>query len=266
VSRGGIVEIVVCVKPVPEAETRLRVAPDGKTYDTEAVKFVLAGYDESAVEQALLLKESVAGSKVHAVAFGPSPRTEEVLRAAIALGCDLATWVEAPADLTADPLTTARALARAIAPLPHDLVLCGKQAGDDESGLVAGALGELLGAPDFGFVVDLRWDPGASRLTFRRVTEAGEERWETPLPVVVGLQQAWNDPRTAKLPAILKSRKAPIAKVPWTPLPADVGRSVPEKFELPPPRTGAKIIEYKTPNEAAEKLVRILREEAKVFP
>jgi electron transfer flavoprotein beta subunit len=259
-------EIVVCVKPVPEAETRLRVAPGGKTYDSEMVKFVLAGYDESAVEQALLLKQSVPGSRVHAMAFGPAPQTEEVLRAAIALGCDLATWVEGSADPSPDPLTAARALARAIGPVPHDLVLCGKQAGDDESGLVASALGELLAVPDFGFVIDLRWDPGRSCLTFRRGTEAGEEHWETPLPVVVGLQQAWNDPRTAKLPSILKSRKAPIAKVPWTSLPTDTGRSVPEKFELPPPRTGARLIEYKTPNEAAEKLVRVLREEAKVFP
>jgi electron transfer flavoprotein beta subunit len=260
------VEIVVCVKPVPESETRLRAASDGMSFDPEGVKFVLAGYDESAVEQALLLKEAVPGSKVHAVAFGPPPRTEEVLRAAIALGCDLATWVEGPAEPSPDPMTAARALARALGPVPHDLVLCGKQAGDDESGLVAAALGELLGIVDFGFVVDLRWDAARSCLTFRRGTEAGEEHWEAPLPAVIGLQQAWNDPRTAKLPAILKSRRAPIAKVPWTPFPPDVGRSVPEKFELPAPRTGARLIEYKTPLEAAEKLVRILREEAKVFP
>jgi electron transfer flavoprotein beta subunit len=266
VSGGRSVEIVVCIKPVPEAETRLRVSTDGRSFDSEAVKFVLAGYDESAVEQAMLLKEAVAGSKVHAVACGPSPRADEVLRAAIALGCDTATQVEVPAEPSLDPLVVARALARAITGMPHDLVLCGKHAGDDESGLVAPALGELLGVPDFGFVVDLRWDPGSSRFTFRRVTEAGEERWESPMPLVVGLQQAWNDPRTAKLPAILKSRKATIAKVSGAPHDPEEGRSLPEKFELPPPRTGAKLLEYKTPNEAAEKLVKILREEAKVFP
>jgi electron transfer flavoprotein beta subunit len=82
---------------------------------------------------------------------------------------------------------------------------------------------------------------------------------------VIGLQQAWNDPRTAKLPNILKSRKSPIAKVAAPPSDgAPVGR--PEKFELPPPRTGAKMIEYKSPEEAAAQLVRLLREEAKVFP
>ncbi len=218
-------EIVVCVKPVPEADTRLRPTADGRTLDPESVKYVLAGYDESAVEQALLLKESVPGSNVHVVSFGPAPRTEEVLRAAIALGCDRASWVEASSPLPDDPVVAARALAQAIQPVPHDLVLSGKQAGDDESGIVGGALAELLGLPDFSCVVDLRWDAGASRLRFQRVTESGQETWESPVPCVVALQQAWNDPRTAKLPAILKSRKATIAKVSPGAPPTDARRA-----------------------------------------
>lgn len=259
-------EIVVCVKPVPDPETRLRASPDGSTLDIEAVKFVLTGYDESAVEQALLLKEATPGSKVHAVSAGPPPRTEEVLRASLALGCDTATWVEMPPAVAPDPIAVARALSRAVAKLPHDLVLCGKNAGDDEAGVVAAALAELLGAPDFSAVVDLRWDPAASRLRFQRSTEAGTESWEAPLPCVVALQQAWNDPRTAKLPMILKSRKLPITKVPVEGSSSSSGTSQPTKFELPPPRTGAKLIEFKTPDEAAQKLVKLLKEEAKVFP
>ena len=259
-------EIVVCVKPVPDAETRLRSAPDGTVLDIEAVKFVLAGYDESAVEQALLLKEATPGSKVHVVSAGPAPRTEEVLRASLALGCDQATWVEMPPGVAPDPVSSARALARAVSALPHDLVLCGKQAGDDEAGVVGAALAELLGIPDFSAVLDLRWDLATSRLRFQRSTETGVETWEVPVPCVVALQQAWNDPRTAKLPAILKSRRLPIAKVPLEPAGSAGGTSQATKFELPPPRTGAKLIEYKTPEEAAQKLVKILKEEAKVFP
>ncbi len=259
-------EIVVCVKPVPEGETRLRASADGASLDPEAVKFVLAGYDESAVEQALLLKESLPGSKVHAVSLGPAPRTEEVLRAAIALGCDAATWVDSGPAASPDPIDVARALAAALAPLPHDLVLLGKQAGDDEEGLVPAALAEFLGVPDVGHVVDLRWDAGRSRFTFRRAVEAGQETWEAPAPLVVALQQAWNDPRTAKLPAILKSRKVPIARVPPVALVPGVGRSQSVRFELPPPRSGARLVDFQTPEQAAEKLVKLLREEAKVFP
>lgn len=264
-------EIVVAVKPVPEAETRLRADPSGARLDVDGVKWVLAGYDESAVEQALLLKEATPGSRVRVVAVGPAPRTEEVLRAALALGCDAATWVEHPADVAPDPLLVARALRGPIAKIAPQLVLLGKQAGDDEAGLVPSALGELLGLPSFGAVTDLRWDAARSMFTFQRPIEGGAEAYEAPGPIVIGLQQAWNDPRTAKLPNILKSRRAPIDKVPWAETASDLGgaagpSSHPLGFKLPAPRTGARLIEYKTPAEAAEKLVRILREEAKVFP
>lgn len=259
-------EIVVCVKPVPDAETRLRARPDGKALDLEGVKFVLAGYDESAVEQALLLKEATPGSKVHVVSLGPGPRTEEVLRAALALGCDDAVCVESGAEPPDDPVVTARGLAEAVRPLHPDLVLFGKQAGDDEEGIVPAATAAVLGLPFFGFVVDLRWDAASGRLRFRRSVERGLETWEAPPPSAIALQQAWNDPRTAKLPAILKSRKAPIAKVSLGSGDGPAARGSSERFSLPPPRTGAKMIEGATPEETARTLVRILREEAKVFP
>lgn len=264
-------EIAVLIKPVPEAETRLRARSDGTQLDAEGVRFVLAGYDESAIEQALLLKEATPGSKVRAVAFGPAPRTEEVLRAALALGVDEATWVESPTEGADDPGIVARALAFALLRVPHDLLLGGKQAGDDEEGLVTAAVAEALGIADFGSVVNLRAVAATNSLTFQRATEEGIESWTAPLPCAFALQQAWNDPRTAKLPNILKSRKIPIAKVPWAEVSTALGeaarsRSVAERFELPPARTGAKMIQDKSPEEAAEKLVRILREEAKVFP
>jgi electron transfer flavoprotein beta subunit len=264
-------EIAVLVKPVPEGETRLRANASGTGLDREGIKWVLAGYDESAVEQALLLREAIPGSRVRVLSFGPSPRTEEVLRASIALGCDAATWVEQPPDLMTDPVLSARALAEVLRRAPVDLVLTGKHAGDDEAGLISGAVGELLELPSFGSVTDLRWDPAASRFRFRRSVEGGAETIESPTPLVVGLQQAWNDPRTAKLPNILKSRKAAIEKVAWSELsvalgPAATAGAHPAKFRLPAPRTGAKMIAYKTPEEAAAELVRLLREDAKVFP
>lgn len=262
--------IAVLIKPVPEAESRLRPSADAKHLDPEGVKFVLAGYDESAVEQALLLKEAVPGSTVHAITFGP-PRCEESLRAALALGVDTATWVAGPPEATDDPLLAARVLAGTLGRAPADLILVGKHAGDDEEGLVGSALGELLGIPDFGSVVNLRPEDGGAAITFQRSTESSSERWHSPLPCVIALQQAWNDPRTAKLPNILKSRKMPIEKIAWSDAAAQLGEratsaSVSDSFQLPPPRKGARMIEYKTPEEAATQLVRLLREEAKVFP
>lgn len=264
-------EIVVCVKPVPDAEARLRARPDGTRLDEEGVKFVLGGYDESAVEQALLLKEAGVATAVRVLSAGPAPRTEEVLRAAIALGCDAATWVELPADPPLDAIGVAKALALGVGRHPHEIVLVGRQAGDGESGLVGPALAEALNLPDYPAVVDLRWDAAGKRFRFQQSIEGAALNVEAPTPLLVTLQQAWNDPRTAKLPSILKSRKAPIEKIPWGEVAAAIGdrasrRSVPTVFRLPPPRTGARLIEYKTPEEAAERLVRVLRDEAKVFP
>jgi len=257
-------EILVLIKPVPDPETRLRPNAAGTALDTEGVKWVLAGYDGSAVEQALLLRETVPDSHVRAVAFGPAPRTEEILRSALALGCDAATWVEQPATATPDPLLVSAALASACAQIRFDLILTGKQALDDEAGIVGPATAERLRIADYGPVVDLRWEASSLRFTFGRQVGGGIERISAPAPLLVTLQQAWNDPRTAKLQNVLKARRTPIDKVSWTD--SSAPRSRVTGFRLPPPRTGAKMIEYKTPEEAAQKLVRLLREEAKTLP
>jgi electron transfer flavoprotein beta subunit len=263
-------ELLVLIKPVPDPETRLRPNAAGTGLDTDGVKWVLTGYDESAVEQALLLKESIPESKVRAIAFGPAPRTEEILRSALALGCDAATWVEQPAAAPVDPMRAAEALAIACQKTPFDLILVGKQALDDEAGLVGPAVAERLGVADYGPVVDLRWDATQGKFTFARAVEGGSERVTAPTPLLICLQQAWNDPRTAKLQNVLKARRISIDKVTWMDLPEGIRTAPPGThvtgFRLPPPRTGAKMIEYKTPEEAAQKLVRLLREEAKTLP
>ena len=263
-------EILVLVKPAPDPETRLRPNAAGTAFDTDGIRWTLAGYDESAVEQALLLKESVPGSHTRVLSFSRSGAAEEVLRAALALGCDQATWCEQPADLAVDPVLSARALAVACRKYRFDLVLVGKQAADDEASVVGPAVAEFLGIADYGAVVDLRWDDGSARFRFGRAVEGGTERLEAPAPCVIGLQQAWNDPRTAKLQNILKSRRIPIDKLPWPEISAALGDgralSRPSSFRLPPPRTGAKMIEYQSPEEAAQKLVALLRNEAKALP
>lgn len=262
-------EIQVLVKPAPESDGRIAPTADGSRLDPAGIKWVLAGYDESAVEQALLLKERHPGTVVHALSWGPAPRSEEILRACLALGCDRATWVEAPPGFEPTGIDAARALAAALADRPAELVLLGQQSGDSEDGLQPLALAALLGRPGFGAVAHLAWEAARREFTFLRALDHGAEEWTVPAPVVVGLRQADQDPRTAKLPMILKSRKMPVDRVPAATVAAALEGhpgSPPLRFSLPAPRSGAKLIEFSSPEEAAQKLLRRLREEAKVLP
>lgn len=262
-------EAVVCIKPVPEADSRLRVAPSGATYDPEGLRYTLnSTYDEAAVEEALRLKEAGAIEKVHVVSLGPA-RAEEGVRYALAMGADDGLLLETGPGDAFDPGATANLLAGVIQTGPHDLVLAGRRAGDDETGMVGSALGEHLGIPSFAFVTGISVEGPSGSLRLRRFTEAGEEVLSVSLPVVVSLLKGAQDPRTPTLPNILKARRKPLVRQPLSEvlarLPAPPVRSLPVRFDLPPPRTGARLVEYQNPSEAAEKLVRLLREEAKVL-
>jgi electron transfer flavoprotein beta subunit len=266
-------DVVVCVKHVPDPETKLKVAPSGKTYDTDGVKFTIANtYDEATVEEALRMKEEFHFGAVRSVSVGPS-RSEEGLRATLAMGVDEATLVETPPGTVLDPLLVSRILSVVIKDLPHDLVMVGKQAQDDEAGEVGPALGEYLQMPSYSFVTGLTPDAASKRLKMRRYIEGGEEVFSGPFPAVISLQKGVKDPRTPTLPNILKARKKPLKKIPLAEVLAKIGNmaggSAPTSdvisFALPPPRAGAKIIEGQTPDEIVEKLIKALKEEAKVL-
>jgi electron transfer flavoprotein beta subunit len=266
-------DVLVCVKQVPDPETKLRVAPSGKALDTDGVKFTINNtYDEAMVEEALRMKEEFGFTSVRALSVGPA-RAEEALRATLAMGADEAVLVETPPGMELDPLFTARLLAAAAADIPHDLVLVGRHAQDDEAGAVGSALGEYLGLPSYSFVTELTPVAASHQLKMRRYLEGGEEVFSGPFPAVLSILKGAKDPRTPTLPNILKARKKPLKKIPVKDLEAKVSvlkggfqpTSAVTSFTLPPPRSGAKMLEFQTPEEAATKLLKVLKEEAKVL-
>ena len=266
-------DILVCVKQVPDPETKLRVAPSGKSFDTDGVKFTINNtYDEAMVEEALRMKEEFGFTALRVISVGP-PRAEEALRSALAMGADEAVLVETPVDLPLDPLLVARYIAAAAKDIPHDLVMVGRQAQDDEAGVVGSALGEYLDLPSYSFVTDLAPVPANHLLKMKRYVEGGEEVFSAPFPAVLSILKGAKDPRTPTLPNILKARKKPLKKIPAKDLEAKVaalkGGAMPTSdtlaFTLPPPRAGAKMIEFQTPEEAAERLIKLLKEEARVL-
>ena len=133
-------KIVVAVKQVPDTATQVKISgADPKAIDTAGITWIVSPYDEFAIEEALRIKEKRGQGEVVAVTLGPD-RAKEALRSALAMGCDRAIHVNDPVLAGADTLTTARALAAVVKQEAPQLVLCGRQAIDDDAGAVGAQL------------------------------------------------------------------------------------------------------------------------------
>src|SRR5688572_8753007 len=116
--------IVVCIKQVPDTEAPIRIRPDGSGIDESGLSLVMNYYDEHAIEAALQLRERYGGT-VTAVSVGPE-RAREALRQALAMGADDAVLIQDSALDGADHLQVARVLAAFIDPRNPDVIICGK--------------------------------------------------------------------------------------------------------------------------------------------
>ena len=258
--------IVVCVKQVPDTETRVKVAASGRAIsEAEVANWIVSPYDEFALEGALRLKEAKGGDVV-LVTLGPE-RAQSALRTGLAMGADSAVHVKDPALDGTDTLGTARALAAAIKTLaPVDLVLCGQQGVGGDHSQVPGMLAELLDLPQVTVAVKI--EVGDGRATVEREIEGGRETWETPLPAVVSAQKGLNEPRYASLKGIMAAKKKPIQVFDLAGLGLDAAAVAPKvsvtTMELPPVRPPVRMVVGDAETQAKE-LIRLLHEEAKVI-
>jgi electron transfer flavoprotein beta subunit len=263
-------DIIVCMKQVPDTESKIKVNQEGTGIVTEGIKYVMNPYDEYAVEEALKIKEKLGG-RVTILCLGPD-RATEAIRTALAMGADEGIHVSDPAFEGSDSFTTAKILAAVTKEMKYDLILTGKQAVDFDCSQVFGCLAELLDLPYVSVVVGLEVSSDGKTATVRRETEGGvEEVIETPLPAVIAAQKGLNEPRYASLPGIMKAKKKEIKKIDLAAsgLNADeVGEGgsklKTKNFRLPPEREAGKKIEGE-PAEAAAELAKLLREEAKLI-
>ena len=254
-------KILVCVKQVPDTETRIKVT--GSNLDLTGAKWVMNPYDEFAVEEALKIKTSVGTGEVWVTTIGPKSRVSEVLRTALAMGADEGVVVDGPDFL--DAASTARALAEVAKSIgPFDLVLCGKQAIDGSNAAVPQMLAEFLGWPHTTAVSKLELTAKQVRLE-REVEGGAKEIVESSLPIVIGANKGLNTPRYASLPGIMKAKKKTLKELDLKGL--NVSPSESEKpldWRLPPERPSAKLLSG-VPAEQAKQLVQLLREESKVI-
>jgi electron transfer flavoprotein beta subunit len=254
-------KIAVCVKQVPDAAAPKRLDPQTKRLD-RSVEGAINPFDVHAVEEALRIKEGGEGGEVVLVSMGPA-KAGESLRKALAMGADRVVLITDEAAEGSDLLGTAKALAAVLAREEPDLVLFGQQASDSDGAVLWAAVAEKLRRPVISQVAELTLSDGKAR--GKRQTEFGYDVIEAPLPAVVAVSDAINDPRYPSLKGIMGAKSKPQETL----TSSDLGLSADELGEAgkrtevyavgdPPPRGDSVKIE--DDGSGAEKIVEYLAE------
>ncbi|AYH43546.1 electron transfer flavoprotein subunit beta/FixA family protein [Azoarcus sp. DN11] len=211
-------KILVPVKRVVDYNVKVRVKADGSGVDLGGVKMSMNPFDEIAVEEAVRLREAGVATEVVAVSCGPVA-CQDTLRTALAIGADRAILVECgeTGDAELQPLAVAKLLKAVTEQEQPALVVCGKQAIDNDANQVGQMLAALLGWPQATCVSKLGIDGSVARVT--REIDGGLEALEVDLPALVTTDLRLNEPRYATLPSIMKAKKKPLTTV----SPAELG-------------------------------------------
>ena len=214
-------KVLVPVKRVIDYNVKVRVKADGSGVDLANVKMSMNPFDEIAVEEAIRLKEKGIATEVIVVSIGVK-QAQETLRTALAMGADRAILIEATADVQTDiePLAVAKLLAAVVAEEAPGLVLCGKQAIDNDMNATGQMLSALLGWSQGTFISELAVADGKATVT--REVDGGLQSIAVTLPAVLTVDLRLNDPRYASLPNIMKAKAKPLALK----TPADYGVDV----------------------------------------
>ena len=256
--------IFVCIKQVPDTETRIKISSDSQGIDTNGIKWIINPYDEFAIEEAIRFKEANSDVRVTAVTLGPKSRVNNALLTAMAMGADDSILINTEAHM--DSLATAKALAAAIKKEgDYSLVYAGKLAIDGNLSAVPLMLAELLNIPHASVVSHTEYSDG--QVQARREIEGGtQETFKLKFPAMITANKGLNKPRFASLPGIMKAKKKPIVEMSLDDLDLseDASKVKFTNYELPPERATCKMIDG-DPDAQVNELVRLLQEEAKVL-
>ncbi|MFL5777949.1 MAG: electron transfer flavoprotein subunit beta/FixA family protein [Chloroflexota bacterium] len=243
-------EILVCVKRVPQTGGRINLAPDGRSIDTAYLGFTVSPHEECAVEEAVRIVEAQGGSSA-VLTLGPAA-AEDQLRDAMAIGIDRAILLETDgADW--DPIATAGAIVEAIqaqeaaAGRPFDLILVGNEAADTGDFQVGVRVAVALGRPVIGGIKSLSVADGRAAAR-REAPGGGWETYELELPAVIAVKEGINLPRYPSVPGRLRARKREIERL--TPTRREAG-PIMERLRLPTEERGAVEVLGRGPEAAA---------------
>ncbi|KMK66082.1 electron transfer flavoprotein subunit beta/FixA family protein [Puniceibacterium sp. IMCC21224] len=202
-------KVLVPVKRVIDYNVKVRVKADGSGVDLANVKMSMNPFDEIAVEEAIRLREAGKATEVIAVSIGVK-QAQETLRTALAMGADRAILVVAADDVHTDiePLAVAKVLAAIVKEEEPGLVLCGKQAIDNDLGATGQMLSALLGWSQAMYANDIDVDGDHAVVT--REVDGGLQTLKVKMPTIISTDLRLNEPRYASLPNIMKAKKKPL--------------------------------------------------------
>ncbi len=259
-------EIYVLVKQVPDPEAIIKVKSDTELEIEN--KYFTNFFDEIAIEAGLKLKERFGGKVTVLTADN---KRVDALRRGIAMGADDAIQITDPALEGSDPLAIAKALAAYLKDKPFDLIFAGRQAMDDDAGIVGPAVAESLGIPHVNALIGLEIDDAKKEAKVIREVEGGKEILSCSLPALFTCQKGLNLPRIPQVMNVMKAMKAQIKKIDLAAIglsAANVGRQGAKtkvrKYLPPPKRPPVRMIKEDFPGNV-KTLVKLLREEAKVI-
>lgn len=257
-------KIFVCLKQVPDTETKIKILPDQSGIDPAGIKWVMNPYDEHAVEEAIKFKEKNPGAQVWAITSGPKARAVESLRTALAMGADEAIVINSPENL--DAYSTAKALANVITSEGGaHLVLTGKLSIDNNQSSVPQMVAEFLSIPHTSVVSKL--ESSAENTTVERDVEGGaKEVVQMINPSLIAANKGLNMPRYASLPGIMKAKKKVIKEFEFSALGiASTEQKVKYTgFTLPAEKPAVKLLAGDAASQVSQ-LISCLRDEAKVL-
>ena len=202
-------KVLVPVKRVIDYNVKVRVKADGSGVDLANVKMSMNPFDEIAVEQAIRLKEAGQADEIIVVSIGVK-QSQETLRTALAMGADRAILVVTADDVHSDiePLTVAKILKAIIDQEQPGLVLCGKQAIDNDMNATGQMLSALLGWSQATFASEVEIFGDKAKVT--REVDGGLQTIEVNMPTVITVDLRLNEPRYASLPNIMKAKRKPL--------------------------------------------------------
>ena len=202
-------KVLVPVKRVIDYNVKVRVKADGSGVDLANVKMSMNPFDEIAVEEAIRLKEAGKVEEIIVVSIGVK-QAQETLRTALAMGADRAILIEASTDVNTDiePLAVAKLLKAVVEAEQPGLVLCGKQAIDNDMNATGQMLAALLGWSQATFISELTVDGDSATVT--REVDGGLQSIKVKMPAIVTVDLRLNEPRYASLPNIMKAKKKPL--------------------------------------------------------